>query len=443
MPVDTVLYNAKLYRKRQIITGGIAIDNGKIFQLGKEANLPSADRRIDLKGLLILPGLVDVHVHLRDQLRSIDEDFYTGTSAAVAGGITTVLDMPNNDPVTMDVDSLRERKRIAKSSILTNVGFFSAPPESLETMSKIVEEGAVAFKLYLQEQVGGVNIDDDKQLTEAFTKASDLSVPIAVHAEERKLIEEAVAFERKRGEKDVDAFLRVHSPETEAKAVKRILHLLSLNSQVHFCHISSEKSIAYIHEAKKAGLKVSCEVTPHHLLLSEKTLRQIGPVCLTNPPYRNFSIRDKLLSAVNSAEIDIIASDHAPHSITNKTASSIWNVKPGVPGLETTLPLLLTKVNEGQLTIGDIVRLMAEKPAEIFKLKGIGFLEEGYYANLTIVNMHQRSEVDPTNFYSKAKYSPFERWTLKGLPVRTFVNGCEVMKNGEIVSNPGVGKILS
>lgn len=443
MPVDIVVYNAKLFVESQILEGGLAIEKGKIIKLGKEANLPYADRKIDVKGLLILPGLVDAHVHLRDQHRSLDEDFYTGTSAAVAGGITTVLDMPNNDPVTMDVDSLKERKRLAKSSVLANVGFFSAFPESFETMSKIVEEGAVGFKLYLQEQIGGLNIDDDKQLTEAFTKAGELCVPIAVHAEERKRIEETSMFERRCGENGIDSFLRVHSPEIEAQAVKRILQLPCYSSQVHFCHISSEKSLALIRNANNAGLNVSCEVTPHHIFLSDETLRQTGLTSLTDPPFRSPSVRDRLWSSLKDSEIDIVASDHAPHSIKNKMASSIWDVKPGVPGLETELPLLLTKVNEGLLTIWDVVRLMAEKPAEIFNLQGVGFLKEGYDANLTIVNLHQHSKVDPSKFHSKAKYSPFEGWALKGMPERVFVNGCEVMKEGEIISNPGVGRILS
>ncbi|TET55775.1 dihydroorotase [Candidatus Bathyarchaeota archaeon] len=443
MPVDTVLYNAKLYVEGRILEGGLAVDNGKIVRIAKEANLPSATRRVDLRRLLVLPGIIDAHVHLRDQLRSPDEDFYTGTSAAVAGGITTVLDMPNNIPVTMSAASLRKRMQLAEPSILADVGFFSAFPENIEAIDEVVKEGAIAFKLYLTEQIGGLNIDDDKLLSQAFKKAGELDVPVAVHAEDRRMVEDAVEAERKQGKNDVKAYLRAHSPEVEAEAVGRILGVAyDSNAHIHFCHISSKKSIILIHNARNKGLRVSCEATPHHLLLSNEKLRKLGTLALTDPPFRNDNIRNELWDAVKEAKIDIVASDHAPHLMAHKVALSVWNMKPGVPGLETMLSLLLTKVNEGQLTLGEVVRLTAEKPAEIFQLRGRGFLKEGYIANLTVVDMHQQSRVDPSQFYSKAKYSPFEGWSLKGLPVRTFINGCQVMKEGEIVADYGTGRIL-
>ncbi|UCH30975.1 MAG: amidohydrolase family protein, partial [Candidatus Bathyarchaeota archaeon] len=136
------------------------------------------------------------------------------------------------------------------------------------------------------------------------------------------------------------------------------------------------------------------------------------------------------------------ASDHAPHLINEKTADSIWSVKPGIPGLETSLPLLLTMVNEGRLAIGDLVRLTARKPAEIFSLYDDGFLKEGYNANITVVDMHRNGRIDVDKFYSKAKYSPFDKWQVKGMPVKTFVNGRLVMDEGEVVAEAGVGRIL-
>jgi len=239
VPVDTVLYNAKLYVEGTILEGGLAVDNGKIVRIAKEANLPSATRRVNLRRLLVLPGLIDVHVHLRDQLRNLDEDFYTGTSAAVAGGITTVLDMPNNIPVTMSAASLRKRMQLAEPNILADVGFFSAFPENMEAIDEVVKEGAIAFKLYLTEQIGGLNIDDDKLLSQAFKKACELDVPIAVHAEDRRMIEDAVEAERRRGKNDIKAYLKAHSPEVEAEAVGRILKVaFDSNAQIHFCHIS-------------------------------------------------------------------------------------------------------------------------------------------------------------------------------------------------------------
>lgn len=443
MTVDTVLYNAKIYTSGRIVDAGIAVDDGKIVKVAKKLNLPSASEKIDLNGCLALPGLIDVHVHLRGQRQAYEEDFFTGTAAAVAGGITSVLDMPNNEPVTMDSASLRERMRVAERSIVANVGFFTAFPESLEEIGRVVNEGAMAFKLYLAAQIGGVNVEDDEALLTAFSKVSEAKVPVAVHAEDKKTVETITEAEQKLGRKDVEAYLKAHTPKVEAKAVERILKIASQSDvQIHFCHISSKKAVTLIQNARKGGRRVSCEITPHHLLLTSEDLKRRGALLLTAPPVRSRNIVDALWSAVKIGQIDILASDHAPHLIEEKEEESIWDVKPGIPGLETLLPLLLTKVNEGRLSVKDLVRLTAEKPAEIFGLRGCGFLEEGYNANITVVDLHREGKIDASKFYSKAKYSPFDGWRVKGVPVKTFVNGRLIMDEGEVVGAAGVGSVL-
>jgi len=413
------------------------------MKIAKEPNLPSASARIDLNRSLALPGLIDVHVHLRGQQQAYEEDFFTGTAAAVAGGITSVLDMPNNIPVTMDSASLKERMRTAQQSIVANVGFHSAFPDSLEDIGRVVKEGAVAFKLYLTAQIGGVDISDDEALSCAFIKVGQLGIPIAVHAEDKEAVEAVSAVEQRRGQSGVDAYLKAHTPEVEAKAVKRILKIAHKSkAQIHFCHISSKKAVSLIHNARKSGLRVSCEVTPHHLLMTSRNLKRHGTLLLTDPPVRSRNIIEELWKAAKNAQIDIIASDHAPHLASEKMADSVWDVKPGVPGLETLLPLLLTKINEGQFTIHDLVRLTTENPAKLFHLRGDGFLKEGYNANITVVDMQKRGEIDAGRFYSKAKYSPFDGWHVEGIPVKTFVNGHLVMDEGQVVTKAGTGRIL-
>jgi len=443
LTVDTALCNTKVYTCGRVVDAGIAVDDGKIVKVAKTPNLPSASKKIDLNGCLALPGLIDVHVHLRGQRQAYEEDFFTGTAAAVAGGITLVLDMPNNEPVTMDSVSLRERVRVAERSIVANVGFFSAFPESLDEIGRVVDEGAMAFKLYLTAQIGGVDVDDDEALLHTFPKVSEAKVPVAVHAEDKKTIEATVAVEQKLGHRDVEAYLKAHTPEVEAKAVERILKVASKSDvQIHFCHISSKKAVTLIQNARKNGRRISCEITPHHLLLTSEDLKQQGALLLTAPPVRSRNIVDALWSAVKNGQIDILASDHAPHLIEEKKGKSIWDVKPGIPGLETLLPLLLTKVNEGQLSVKDLVRLTAEKPAEVFRLRGYGFLEEDYNANITVVDLHREGKINASKFHSKAKYSPFDGWRVKGVPVKTFVNGRLVMDEGEVVSEAGVGSVL-
>ncbi len=443
MTVDLVLNNAKVYINGNVVEAGIAIENGKIAKIAKETNLPSASSRIDLKRCLALPGLIDAHVHLRDQLQAYKESFFSGTAAAVAGGFASVLDMPNNRPVTMDSMSLRERVQRAKNSIVANVGFFSAFPSSLTEIAEIVKEGIVAFKIYLASNIGGLDVDDDEALRHAFDNASKHGVPVALHAEDKKEIASISEIEKKLGHNDFEAYIKAHSPRAEVKAIERILKII-INSvlHVHFCHVSSIEAVNIIKEARSKGLKVSCEVTPHHLLLTIDDLRRQGTILLTDPPVRDKSVADKLWRATQTGVIDIIASDHAPHQLAEKRASSVWDVKPGIPELETSLPLLLTKVNEGQLTIKDLVQLMAERPARIFQLQGEGFLRENYNANITVVDLNRKGKISVDRFYSEAKYSPFDGWRVKGMPVRTFVNGHLAMDEGEIIAKAGTGEIL-
>jgi dihydroorotase (multifunctional complex type) len=443
LAVDLVLRDAKIFANGEVLEGGVAVDEGKIVDVTKDSNLPSGSDKIKLKGCLILPGLIDVHVHLRGQMQAYEEDFFTGTAAAVAGGITTVLDMPNNQPVTMDPSSLRERMRAARRDIVANVGFYSAFPKSEDDVEEVVVEGASAFKLYLHNQIGGVDVDNDEALMRAFKRTSALGIPVAVHAEDKSMIETFAEAERKLGHRDIETYLKTHSPEVEVKAVERTLTLADKSkAQVHFCHVSSGKSVTMIDNARRKGLRVSCEVTPHHLLLTSEKLKQRGTMMLTDPPLRQRHIVDKLWNSMHNGQIDIVASDHAPHLITEKKAESVWDVKPGIPGLETLLPLLLTKVNERQLTVAELVKLTSEKPAEIFHIPLEGHIKEGYNANFTIVDLHKRGIVDAGKFNSKAKYSPFDGWRVEGMPVKTIVNGQLVMEDGEIVGARGVGRVL-
>lgn len=443
MIVDSVLANAKAYLKESIVECSIALNEGKVIKIGKEANMPKADNRIDLKNQVVLPGLIDVHVHLRDESKSYKEDFYTGTAAAAAGGFATVFDMPNNEPVTMSARTLRNRMHIAQRKIIVNVSFRSEFPRDQGEMEAILSEGAVGFKLFMAEQVGGLDLGSDEALLEAFKAAHRFGVSVAVHAEDRGLLERAVDKLKKGGHNDVEAFVKAHSPDVELKAVKRVLSLARESGvHVHFCHVSTREGLEAIVEGKKVGMKVSCEATPHNLLLSVDDLKRIGMLCLTMPPVRGDEHLKALWDGVRNGWIDMLASDHAPHAFGEKEAEAVWDVKVGIPGLETTLPLLLTEVNRGRLPIGDVVRLMAEKPSEIFKLEGKGRLKERNDADFTVIDLRKRYRIDSSKFLSKAKYSPFDGCEVEGKPAKTFVGGQLVMDEGVIVVKPGSGKIV-
>ncbi|MEM2995495.1 MAG: dihydroorotase family protein [Candidatus Bathyarchaeia archaeon] len=442
MTVDLVLSDAKAYVNNEVVACSLAIENGKIHKIGKEANMPKAEEKLDLKGLVVLPGLIDVHVHLRDEGKAYKEDFCTGTAAAAAGGITTVLDMPNNNPVTMSLNALKNRMEIAKNKIFVNVGFYSAFPKDTKEIAGIAED-AVAFKLYMAEQIGGLNIDDDNALLEAFRVVGKLGVSVAVHAEDKALIKKAEDEFKRANRNNIQAFLEAHSENAETKAVKRLLGIVKqADVHVHFCHISTASGLEAIVEGKKSGLTITCEVTPHHLLLSVDDLSRIGTLALTMPPVREIRHINALLDGIKNGWVDVVASDHAPHTLDEKKAENVWNVKVGIPSLETMLPLLLTEVNRGRLTLAEVVKLMSEKPNEIFKLGGRGCLKEGNVADLTVIDLKRKYKIDAAKFHSKANFSPFDGWVVEGKPVKTFVKGRLVMDEGEIAAEAGCGEIL-
>jgi dihydroorotase (multifunctional complex type) len=442
LKAELVLKDLKAYINGTIAECCLAIQNGKIAKIGKEAQMPKAANRISLKGLLVLPGFIDVHVHLRDEGKTYKEDFYSGTAAAAAGGFTTVLDMPNNAPVTMSAETLKNRMEKAKEKILINVGFYSEFPKSLHEIDEIINAGAVAFKLFLSEQVGGLNIDDDDALAEAFQKVASRT-PIAVHAEDKGMIKSVEERLKREGKRDIEAFLEAHSERAEAEAIERALEITKkTKARVHFCHISTRQGLKLVVEAKRAGLPVTCEVTPHHLFLSAEDLRRMGTLALTMPPLRAKSHIKTLWEGLKNGWIDVVGSDHAPHTLAEKTAESVWDVKVGIPGLETTLPLLLTEVNAGRLSIAEVVRLMGENSAKIFGLKGLGSIKEGFSADLVAVDLKREFRIDASSFHSKAKFSPFNGKPVRGRAVKTFVGGKLVMDEGEIVAKPGCGKII-
>ena len=443
MFADLVLKNAKMYLSGRIVRAGLAVEGEKIVKIAKETNLPHACKKFDLGGRLVLPGIIDAHVHMRNQNLGYKEDFFTGTCAAASGGVTTVLDMPNNIPVTMSVDSLEKRAEIAAQKSVVNVAFYSAFPEDLREMEDIVKWGARGFKLFLSKRIGGLDPEDDAALLQGLRRAARLEIPVLIHAEDKGLLESKSRELKMRGRDDATSYLEGHSIRVEAKAVTRAVEFSRVSgAHVHLCHVSTEQSLRIISSSKRSGINVSCEVTPHHLLLSFKDLETLGYVALTDPPLRNKSDQQSLWLNLKKGIIDIIVSDHAPHALHEKKKSSVWEVAPGFPGLETMVPLMLTQVNKKRLALSDLVRMASEKPAEIFRIDKRGSLDEGYFADFIVVDMKEEWKIDSSKFYSKAKFSPFNGWTVKGRIIKTFVDGRLVMDEGEIVGKPGEGKII-
>ena len=242
---------------------------------------------------------------------------------------------------------------------------------------------------------------------------------------------------------DTADFLRAHTEAVEFKAVERILKVSAQTGvALHFCHVSTKQALDAINEAKKSGQKVTCEVTPNHLLLSTDYLKQVGQLAIMAPPLRDKTHLQALWSGIEAGSVDTLGSDHAPHAATEKAAASIWEVKVGVPGLETTLPLMLTLVHKNRIALAQLVSLLAEKPSEIYGLTDYGRLEQGKAAHLTIIDYGRQYKIDASKFKSKAKFSLYDGWDVWGKPVKTIVNGQVAYEEGEIVARSGSGKVL-
>lgn len=436
------LRNCKVFYKGSIVDGvEVLVENGRIKELSRLDIQKPIDETLNLKGLLVIPGLIDVHVHLRGLRLAYKEDYDTGTMAAVSGGVTTVLDMPNTDPPTVDVKSLELRAKAAEPKLYVNVGLYSFMPENLAEVYRLAEMGVFGFKLFMHRDMPGYKFETVEDLKNVLRVVGEVGLPLLVHAEDKAIFETVRSETQENG---IEAFERALPEESEEKAVRTVLEALKYvkKARVHFCHVSSIGALKAIEEAKTSGLCVSCEVTPHHLLLTRSDYRRLGLYGLVDPPLRPEESSRALWLAVKHGVVDCIATDHAPHTLREKTVGKLWDLKTGFPGLETLLPLMLDCVNRGLLSISDLVRLTAYNPARLFKVAERGCIEVGYWADLTAVDLKNETVIDPSSFRSKAKHSPFKGWIVKGTPKTVLVNGVPVLLDGEIVSGPGVGRLL-
>lgn len=421
--LDICITNCKL----DMGTGEVClgIEDGKIVSIKK---LPTAaSSTIDVNGKLVLPGLIDAHVHFRDPGLTKKEDFFSGSAAAAAGGFTTVIDMPNTIPPTNTPRDIIEKRSIARTKSLVDFGLHVgvADPSHIKELTKYQP---ASFKIFM-------DLVDHDFLMEAFSKINEASGDhlISLHAEDPQIVNQCTEKMKMNGSSP-ELYAEARPPQAEIEAVASAISLAKkFNQKIHFCHVSTPKSLKIIIQAKKDGLNVTSEITPHHLFLDSSYLRKYGNLAKTNPPLRD---EKNQLTMDNLPQIDIIGTDHAPHTIEEKK-KDVWNAPPGIPGLETILPLLLTQLNQGKISVGDIKRLLCENPAKIFNIPNKGFIAEGMDADLVVIDLKKEGVVDPDNFKSKAKYSPFKGFKTKGMPVMTMVRGKLVMDNGKIIDNHG------
>ena len=347
--------------------------------------------------VITLPGLIDIHVHLRDPGQTQKEDFYSGTAAALAGGFTTVLDMPNNAIPITNLERLKEKIQIARKQTVCDIGFYlGSLGENLDEL-KASQKYVFGLKIYLNQTTGGYIVDE-----KVFKKICTVwpnKLPILLHAE-ADVIEKMIEIGHKARQK------------------------------IHICHVSSEAELQTIIHAKQKGYQVTCGVTAHHLFLNKETGKKLGVYGMMKPSLKPKKDVDFLWAHLK--EIDVIESDHAPHTKGEKQSS-----KPtfGVPGLETTLALLLNEVDKGKITIGEIKRLCCFGPKKIFSMK----MDKN---TKIVVDTSEEWTIDNTKLYTTCGWSPFHGWKVKGRVKKVFIRGRKVFENGKVLVKPGMGKVL-
>ncbi len=424
--------NANLWTGDEFTRGSILIANGRIERTARRIERADVET-IDASGLYALPGLIDAHVHLRDMQLAYKEDFATGTAAASAGGFTTVLDMPNSIPPTDSPKRLVERQRSAARKIWVNVGFHAAATSESKTIVGLARAGAFSLKLYMPKPIAQFDVNDDSEIREMMIGSKLARIPITVHAEDLGHSHD------KSQSHSFQQLAKARSGVFETRAVERIVRIQrAVRARVHFCHLTLASSLDTIHGGAPG---ITSEVTPHHILLSSNELGKLGWKAWMVPPLRSERDRRALLAATTVGHCDVVASDHAPHAIQEKKRRP-QNSLPGVPGLETTLPLLLTLVNKGVLNLSRLIKLLAENPARIFSLRYKAKLRPRYDGDVVLVDLKKKARIDSDRFLSKAKYSPFDGFQTRGTVVSTIVGGTLVCDHGELVGKPGCGSIL-
>lgn len=415
--MDLVIKNCKLVDKAGQFH--IKVEDGKITDISKTPL--KGDEIVDIKDNYILPGFIDPHIHFRDPGLTQKEDFKTGSLSAAYGGFTTVIDMPNTLPKTNTYKALKEKIQIAKNKSVVNFEL-QAGHNTLEEMKKMVELNPISFKVFM-------DLETDESLEKIFSDLSELKNTtgynglVATHCEKKSIVERETKKLKQKDENEAIDYTYARPTESEDESVKQAIELARTNDlRLHICHLSSSKSLKL---AKNAGknMPVSWEFTPHHLLLDNSAYNTYGTFIKTNPPLRP---KGESVTINDLDEHSIIGTDHAPHTLEDKT-KGVWASSPGIPNLETVVPLILTEVNRGNVDLKIIPKIFSANAAKVYELDNKGEIAIGKDADFTVIDLKQEGKFNIEDLQTKAEYSPFDGWNYMGLPVMTIVNGKTVM----------------
>lgn len=394
----------------------IRIENAKDIhgrEITQEIESPN-EMTINGKGLTMMRALTDPHVHFRTPGFPDKEDWHTGSLAAIHGGVTTVYDMPNTNPPTTTETALKEKRALIDSQLKHPFHyklFFGADKNHFDEIAR-VKDDVVGLKVYMGSTTGNLTMDDDSSLHAAFSLASHLGLVVVVHAEDEAMI--ASRTKEIRG-KDFATHTKIRTPEVAVRATEKAIGLAKLyGTTLYIAHLSTKEEIPLVAEAKKEGVKLFVETSPHHLFLDESAYETFGAKAQVNPPIRSKDHGEALLQALNDGIIDTVGSDHAPHTLKEKE-KPYGKAPSGIPGIQTMLPLLLNAVAEKKLTLERVHAACCEMPRHIFS--------QPFVDDWVLIDLNEKRKVADSAMQSKAGWTPFAGRELQGWPKYTICQG--------------------
>mgnify|MGYP002651109668 CR=1 FL=1 len=428
---DLVIRGGRVVSPDSVVEASVAIKDGKILAVGADEAMPPADETLDVRGMHVLPGAIDVHVHFRDPGYPHKEDFASGTAAAAFGGVTTIFDMPNTIPPVGTPELLAAKHKMAAEKAHVDFGLYALLGEDSIQHAPELAKTAIGFKLYMGNTFGAIPSPDTGAMLEAFEVVAPTGKRISLHAETNDIMVRRELRMRDAGRIDPLAHIASRPAVVAIEAVSRAAILAEwTGARIHILHISSAEELRPLAEAKARGVDITGETCPHYLLLSTDDYARFAGVIRVNPPVREKRNQEPLFAALGDGTIDLIATDHAPHSVEEKTRNDIWTVDCGFPGVETQMPMMLTEVAKGRYSISDYVRWSAANPAKIWGLyprKGV--IQPGTDADIAVVDLDRQWTIDDAKLQSLSRITPFHGQRVTGLPIHTLVRGRFVMKD--------------
>jgi dihydroorotase len=419
-----IIKNGSCYINGKLEKTDIAIVDNKIKKIGKiEAN----DTKVfDASDKLVLPGIIDTQTHFREPGSTDREDLESGSRAAVLGGITSVFEMPNTNPPTSNLIEFGKKLNLAKNRMHCNYAFyFGATPENVEQLSKLKNlKGCCGVKLFAGSSTGNLLVDKEADIEKVISQSDRI---VSIHSEDEEILNLRKKFIK---EGDVHSHPEWRNTESAISSTRRVVKIAErYNKQIHVLHVTTKDEVDFLAMHKK---NVTFEITPQHLTLyAPDCYDKLGTFAQMNPPIRKKEHYDRLWVAVKNSVVDILGSDHAPHSKEDKKKK--YPASPsGMPGVQTILPIMLNHINNEKLSLEQLIKLMCENPCKIFGIKNKGHIKEDFDADLTIVDMNKKQTIKNEMIASKCGWTPFNNFVVKGFPVATIINGKIVMSDGKV-----------